>query len=123
MSRQEQKESGLLNAAGVSYGGMIRARRKQKGLNQEELGALVRVGKNAVGACNLRSARNIAGGILRHGEEKDETNRNRTGGVRFPVQKTDRVPSQDSPAGNGCSSGNAAGVRTAEEKADPSFHE
>ena len=50
MSRQEQKESGLLNAAGVSYGGMIRARRKQKGLNQEELGALVRVGKNAVGA-------------------------------------------------------------------------
>ena len=50
MSRQEQKESGLLNAAGVSYGGMIRARRKQKGLNQEELGALVSVGKNAVGA-------------------------------------------------------------------------
>ena len=50
MSRQEQKESGLVNAGGVSYGGLIRARRRRKGMSQEELGALVRVGKNAVGA-------------------------------------------------------------------------
>lgn len=50
MSRQEMKEAGLLNAAGVAYGELIRTRRKLKGLNQEDLGAMVRVGKNAVGA-------------------------------------------------------------------------
>lgn len=50
MSRQEQKAAGLVNAAGVAYGELIRSRRKQKGMNQEELGAMVRVGKNAVGA-------------------------------------------------------------------------
>ncbi len=50
MSRQEQKGTGLLNAEGISYGELIRSRRKQKGLNQEELGAMVLVGKNAVGA-------------------------------------------------------------------------
>ena len=50
MSRQEQKETGLVNAAGVSYAEIIRTRRKQKGMNQEELGAKVCVGKNAVGA-------------------------------------------------------------------------
>lgn len=50
MSRQEQKEAGLKNAAGVAYGELIRARRREKGMNQEELGARVHVGKNAVGA-------------------------------------------------------------------------
>ena len=50
MSRQEKKESGLVNAAGVSYGEIIRRRRKEKGIKQEELGAKVSVGKNAVGA-------------------------------------------------------------------------
>ncbi len=50
MSRTEQKESGMVNAAGVSYAEIIRTRRKEKGMNQEELGALVSVRKNAVGA-------------------------------------------------------------------------
>ncbi len=50
MSRPEQKETGMLNAAGISYAAIIRARRKEKGMNQEELGALVSVRKNAVGA-------------------------------------------------------------------------
>ena len=50
MSRPEQKENARLNAAGISYADLIRSRRRQKGLNQEELGALVSVGKNAVGA-------------------------------------------------------------------------
>ncbi len=50
MSRQEQKEAGLINAAGISYAEIIRRCRREKGLNQEELGAMVSVGKNAVGA-------------------------------------------------------------------------
>ncbi len=50
MSRQEQKDNALVNAAGVSYADIIRTRRKQSGMNQEELGAKVNVGKNAVGA-------------------------------------------------------------------------
>ena len=50
MSRQDQKEAGLVNAAGVSYGELIRSRRRRRGMNQEELGAMVQVGKNAVGA-------------------------------------------------------------------------
>ncbi len=50
MSRTEQKETGLVNAAGVSYAEIIRTRRKEKGMNQEELGAFVSVRKNAVGA-------------------------------------------------------------------------
>ncbi len=50
MSRPEQKETGMLNAAGVPYAEIIRTRRKEKGINQEELGALVSVRKNAVGA-------------------------------------------------------------------------
>ena len=51
MARAERKEAGaLLNQAGVSYGDMIRQCRKEKGLSQEELGSLVSVGKNAVGA-------------------------------------------------------------------------
>ena len=51
MARTERKDAGaLLNKAGVSYGDMIRQCRKEKGLSQEELGSLVSVGKNAVGA-------------------------------------------------------------------------
>lgn len=50
MSRPEQKENNMLNASGVSYADIIRTRRKAKGLNQEELGSMVHVGKNAVGA-------------------------------------------------------------------------
>ena len=51
MARTERKEAGsLLNKAGVSYGDMIRQCRKERGLSQEELGSLVSVGKNAVGA-------------------------------------------------------------------------
>lgn len=50
MSRPEQKVTGMLNASGVSYAEIIRTHRKEKGLSQEELGALVSVRKNAVGA-------------------------------------------------------------------------
>ena len=51
MARTERKDAGaLMNRAGVSYGDMIRQCRREKGLSQEELGSLVRVGKNAVGA-------------------------------------------------------------------------
>lgn len=50
MARTERKDGILRNRAGISYGDMIRQCRKQKGLSQEELGALVSVGKNAVGA-------------------------------------------------------------------------
>ncbi len=50
MSKPEQKENALLNAAGVSYAEIIRSRRREKGLSQEELGARVSVRKNAVGA-------------------------------------------------------------------------
>jgi SOS-response transcriptional repressors (RecA-mediated autopeptidases) len=42
--------NGVTNAAGVAYGELIRRQRKAKNMKQEELGALVRVGKNAVGA-------------------------------------------------------------------------
>ena len=42
--------NGMNNAAGIAYGELIRRQRKAKHMNQEELGALVRVGKNAVGA-------------------------------------------------------------------------
>ena len=51
MARAERNNSSaLLNQAGISYGDMIRQYRREKGLSQEELGSLVRVGKNAVGA-------------------------------------------------------------------------
>ena len=50
MSRQEQKETGMTNAAGIPYAEIIRAHRREKGMNQEELGARVSVRKNAVGA-------------------------------------------------------------------------
>ena len=41
---------GMVNAAGKSYGDLIRYYRRQKGLSQEKLGALAHVKKNAVGA-------------------------------------------------------------------------
>ena len=41
---------GSVNAAGVSYGELIRRQRHRAGMSQEELGALAGVGKNAVGA-------------------------------------------------------------------------
>lgn len=43
-------QNAMTNAAGIAYGELIRRQRKAKKMNQEELGALVRVGKNAVGA-------------------------------------------------------------------------
>lgn len=43
-------ENGMANAAGIAYGELIRRQRKAKHMSQEELGALVRVKKNAVGA-------------------------------------------------------------------------
>ena len=42
--------NGMTNAAGIAYGDLIRRQRKAKNMKQEELGALVKVGKNAVGA-------------------------------------------------------------------------
>ncbi len=51
MARTERKDGDTpRNSAGVSYGDMIRRCRREKGLSQEELGSLVSVGKNAVGA-------------------------------------------------------------------------
>ena len=50
MSKRDNRESGLLNAAGVPYAEIIRSKRKEAGLNQEELGSMACVGKNAVGA-------------------------------------------------------------------------
>ena len=50
MSRPEQKDTAMVNSSGVSYAEIIRTRRKEKGMNQEELGSMVHVGKNAVGA-------------------------------------------------------------------------
>ena len=50
MSRQEQKETSLVNMSGVPYAEIIRKKRREKGLNQEDLGAMAHVGKNAVGA-------------------------------------------------------------------------
>ena len=50
MSKPEMKETGMMNAAGVSYAEIIRTRRRMKGLSQEDLGSCVSVRKNAVGA-------------------------------------------------------------------------
>ena len=50
MSRPEKKDTAMQNAAGVSYAEIIRSRRMENGMNQEQLGAMVHVGKNAVGA-------------------------------------------------------------------------
>ena len=50
MDKKDRKNPGSVNASGISYGELIRAGRRNKGMNQEELGQLVHVGKNAVGA-------------------------------------------------------------------------
>ena len=50
MSRPESKDTDKKNKSGIAYAEIIRERRKAKGLNQEELGAMVSVRKNAVGA-------------------------------------------------------------------------
>lgn len=57
MGRTENKGDDLLNAAGIPYGKLIRRERKRKNLKQEELGAMVQVGKNAVGAWELGRSR------------------------------------------------------------------
>ena len=54
---------GMTNAAGVAYGELIRRQRKAKRMNQEELGALVRVGKNAVGAWEAGRSRPDVGSV------------------------------------------------------------
>lgn len=46
----KKEAAGMTNAAGIAYGELIRRQRRAKKMNQEELGALVQVGKNAVGA-------------------------------------------------------------------------
>ena len=48
MAKPDRNE--LTNAEGIAYGDLIRRQRKIKGMSQEELGAIVRIGKNAVGA-------------------------------------------------------------------------
>ncbi len=55
--------NGMTNAAGVAYGDLIRRQRKAKKMNQEELGALVRVGKNAVGAWEAGRSRPDVGSV------------------------------------------------------------
>ena len=50
MGRLELKNTDMLNAAGVAFADLIRDNRRRKGMSQEELGALVSVRKNAVGA-------------------------------------------------------------------------
>ena len=45
-----ENTSEMLNAAGCSFGDLIREYRLKCGMTQEKLGALVRVKKNAVGA-------------------------------------------------------------------------
>jgi len=46
----KKEAAGLTNKAGIPYGELIRRQRKAKKMKQEELGALVQVKKNAVGA-------------------------------------------------------------------------
>ena len=55
--------NGMTNAAGIAYGELIRRQRKAKKMNQEELGALVRVGKNAVGAWEAGRSRPDVGSV------------------------------------------------------------
>lgn len=56
---------GMNNAAGVAYGDLIRKYRKQAGMNQETLGALARVHKNAVGAWEAGRSRPDLGSVPR----------------------------------------------------------
>ena len=53
----------MTNAAGVAYGELIRRQRRSKRMSQEELGALVRVGKNAVGAWEAGRSRPDVGSV------------------------------------------------------------
>ena len=55
--------NGMNNAVGIAYGELIRRQRKAKHMNQEELGALVRVGKNAVGAWEAGRSRPDVGSV------------------------------------------------------------
>ena len=55
--------NGMTNAAGIAYGDLIRRQRKEKKMNQEELGALVKVGKNAVGAWEAGRSRPDVGSV------------------------------------------------------------
>ena len=55
--------NGMTNAAGIAYGELIRRQRKEKQMNQEELGALVKVGKNAVGAWEAGRSRPDVGSV------------------------------------------------------------
>ena len=56
-------DNGMTNAAGIAYGELIRRQRKAKKMNQEELGALARVGKNAVGAWEAGRSRPDVGSV------------------------------------------------------------
>jgi phage repressor protein C with HTH and peptisase S24 domain len=53
----------MTNNAGIAYGELIRRQRKAKKMNQEELGALVKVGKNAVGAWEAGRSRPDVGSV------------------------------------------------------------
>ena len=55
--------NGMTNNAGIAYGELIRRQRKAKKMNQEELGALVKVGKNAVGAWEAGRSRPDVGSV------------------------------------------------------------
>ena len=55
--------NGMNNAAGIAYGELIRRQRRSKKMSQEELGALVRVGKNAVGAWEAGRSRPDVGSV------------------------------------------------------------
>ena len=61
MARSDQ--NGMTNNAGIAYGDLIRRQRKAKKMNQEELGALVKVGKNAVGAWEAGRSRPDVGSV------------------------------------------------------------
>lgn len=54
---------GMTNEAGVAYGELIRRQRRSKKMSQEELGALVSVGKNAVGAWEAGRSRPDVGSV------------------------------------------------------------
>ena len=57
------ENNGMTNAAGIAYGELIRRQRRAKKMNQEELGALVQVGKNAVGAWEAGRSRPDVGSV------------------------------------------------------------
>lgn len=54
---------GMTNEAGIAYGELIRRQRRSKKMSQEELGALVSVGKNAVGAWEAGRSRPDVGSV------------------------------------------------------------